>query len=507
MLPNMYKISVLALLAVPLWPQQQMHLDIRPRTAVRPVLEDAVRTPSLSPVRYELSFPNAIHHEAEISVTFHDVRQTVLEVVMSRSSPGRYALHEFAKNVYQVRATDGEGHSLKIERAAPSQWNVSGHHGVVVFSYTLFGDRADGTYAAIDTTHAHLNTPAALAWAHGYERNPVIVKLDPPAGSHWTVATQLIQQDDGTFTAPNLDRLMDGPIEFSVHALPEWTVGDAHFRLALHHEGTQEEAEAFARLCQAVVTEEEGIFGAFPKYHGGAYTFLIDLLPYVDGDGMEHRDSTVITQAITLRDAEEGAAGTPAHEFFHSWNVKRIRPASLEPFNFEQADMSGELWFAEGFTSYYGPLALRRAGLTGNDRFLDEIGAAVNTVLTAPGRLVSNVVDMSRQAPFVDAATANDPTNARNNFISYYTYGAALALGIDLEIRSRFPGKSLDNWMRALWHDHPDVNKPYTLEDLQTALAEATGSAEFAKTIFDRHIYGKEPLDLPNTAEPFGTSA
>jgi hypothetical protein len=119
MIPKMNKISFLALLAVPLWPQQ-MHLQVAPRiTAVRPVLEDALRPTSLSPVRYELSFPNAIHHEAEISVTFHDVRQTVLEVVMSRSSPGRYALHEFAKNVYQVRAMDGEGHSLKIERASP----------------------------------------------------------------------------------------------------------------------------------------------------------------------------------------------------------------------------------------------------------------------------------------------------------------------------------------------------------------------------------------------------
>jgi predicted metalloprotease with PDZ domain len=108
---------------------------------------------------------------------------------------------------------------------------------------------------------------------------------------------------------------------------------------------------------------------------------------------------------------------------------------------------------------------------------------------------VYNVVDMSRQAPFVDAAVSIDVVNTPNNFISYYTYGQALALGIDLSIRARFPGKSLDDWMRQMWREHPDSNKPYTLEDLEQALATATGSKDFAADTFRRHIYGKEPMD------------
>ncbi len=241
--------------------------------------------------------------------------------------------------------------------------------------------------------------------------------------------------------------------------------------------------------------EEEGVFGALPKYDDGTYTFLVDYLPYVSGDGMEHRDSTVITGTRDLKESASQLIGTVAHEFFHSWNVRRIRPRTLEPFDFERANMSGELWFAEGFTNYYGPLALKRAGLSGMERFTQSMSGAVNTVLTAPGRNVFNVIDMSRQAPFVDAATANDPMNLANTFISYYTYGQALALGIDLSMRIRFPGKTLDDWMRAMWHDHPDIQKPYTLDDLQNALAEATGSKEFAAEIFHRHIYGMEPMD------------
>jgi predicted metalloprotease with PDZ domain len=123
-------------------------------------------------VRYELSFPNAAHHEAEIQATFSGLGGTPLEVVMSRSSPGRYALHEFAKNVSNFRASDGDGHPLTVEHPTPYSWLVAAHGATVVCSYTLYGDHVDGTYAAIDLTHAHLNLPATLVWARGLENAP-----------------------------------------------------------------------------------------------------------------------------------------------------------------------------------------------------------------------------------------------------------------------------------------------------------------------------------------------
>jgi predicted metalloprotease with PDZ domain len=447
-------------------------------------------------VRYELRFPNAAHHEAEIRATFSGVRSRVLEVVMSRSSPGRYALHEFAKNIYNVRATDGAGKRLHVTRPNPYQWNVDVSGGTVVIDYTLFGDRADGTYNAIDPSHAHLNPPAAFTWAHGFEKAPAALTVEIPPGSDWTVATQLTPGPGGTWTAPNLDALMDSPLEIGPHALREWSSGDARFRLALHFDGPGEVADRFARMCEAVVLEEEGVFGSLPKYDNGAYTFLVDDLPYVSGDGMEHRNSTVITGARPLtKESASQLIESVAHEFFHSWNVKRIRPRSLEPFDYERVNISGELWFAEGFTDYYAPLILRRAGLMSRDEFMKTMGNAVNTVLTAPGREVFSPVDMSRRAGFVDGATSVDPQNQANVYISYYTYGRSVALGVDLAIRSRFPGKSLDDWMRTMWRRHPDVQKPYTEQDLRQGLAEATGSSEFAKDIFDRHIQGLEPMD------------
>ena len=129
------------------------------------------------PVEYALSFDNAVHHEARITVTYRDVGSEPVRFRMSRSSPGRYAVHEFAKNVYSVSAIDGAGRPLEIGRTDPYGWTVGGHDGTVSLTYTLYGDHADGTYAQIDTSHAHLNAPASLMWAEGFDARPVEVAV------------------------------------------------------------------------------------------------------------------------------------------------------------------------------------------------------------------------------------------------------------------------------------------------------------------------------------------
>lgn len=448
------------------------------------------------PVRYELRFPNAVHHEAEVRATFGGLPPEPLEIVMSRASPGRYAVHEFPRNLYNVRVQDAEGRPLPVVRTTPSQWTVSGHGGTVVFEYTLFGDVVDGTYNAIDLTHAHLNAPATFVWARGLEQRPVRVKLESPENLDWRVATQMKDVGNGWWEAGSRDLLMDSPIELSAHKLREWQAGDARFRMVLHASVGDQVASEFARVCEAIVLEAEGVFGSFPNYDAGHYTFLLDYLPWASGDAMEHRNSTVISSSLELvRRSYGDFVESVAHEFVHSWNVERIRPKSLEPFDFERANMSGELWFAEGFTNYYGPLILARAGITGVDQFAADLGQALNAVLTAPGRERMNAPGMSRQAPFFDRAGGGEPTNQVNTFLSYYYFGQVLAAGIDLELRSRFPGKSLDDWMRALWRAHPDVDRPYTHEDLQHALAAATDAA-FAREMFTRFVDGQELMDF-----------
>nr|PZN89720.1 MAG: peptidase M61 [bacterium] len=453
-----------------------------------------------APVTYEVRFPNAVHHEAEITVTFADLPPGPLEVRMSRSSPGRYALHEFAKNVYSVSAEDGRGRALTIARPDPYGWTVAGHDGTVRFRYTLFADRADGTYSAIDLTHAHLNMPATFVWARGLEERPIRITFHPPAGSGWKAATQLVPTDDPmTFTAPNLQYFLDSPTELSAFTLREWTITSGGrtqtIRLAVHHAGTEEDVDRYTEMAQKVVAEQIAVFGEAPAFDYGTYTFIADYLPYASGDGMEHRNSTILTSSGSIAANAAGLLGTLSHEFFHAWNMERLRSRMLEPFDFERANMSDELWFGEGFTSYYDDLTIKRAGLMDLDEYARSIGAVLNAVINSPGRRYHSPVEMSRLAPFVDAAVSLDPTNRANTFLSYYTWGTAIGLGLDLTLRTRFRGITLDDYMRALWQRYGQPEIPYTIADLERALAEVTGDSAFAADFFDRYIRGRDVPD------------
>ncbi len=437
--------------------------------------------------RYEIAFPNAVHHEAQVTVTWRDLGPAPLRVQMSRSSPGRYAIHEFAKNVYSFSAKDGRGRALAMTRTDPYGWTISGHDGTVSVSYTLFGDHGDGTYAQIDATHAHLNMPATFLWAVGQDARSISVRF-VPFDTKWKVATQLQPTGDPyTFAAPNFQYFMDSPTELSNFDLREWQVGEgptrATIRLAVHHDGSPADLDRFAASAKKVVAQHIAMWGEHPAYDFGTYTFIADYVPQISGDGMEHRNSTIISQPRSFTAANFAQIDTLSHEFFHSWNVERIRPAELEPFDFTRANPTPSLWLAEGFTQYYGPLMIRRAGESAIDAYLRGVGSTVNALTTGTARRYGGPQEMSLRAPFVDAAKSIDATNP-NMFVSYYTYGAGLALALDLTLRQRYPGITLDTFMRHLWQTFGKPERPYTRADLSRALGEVTKDPAFADAFF-----------------------
>lgn len=447
------------------------------------------------PVRYDLRFDNAAHHEAQVSVTWRQVPAGPLRVQMARSSPGRYALHEFAKNVYSVSAIDGAGRPLALTRTDPYGWSVVGHDGTVTVRYTLFGDHGDGTYAQIDRSHAHLNMPATMLWASGYDERPIEVRFHAP-DPRWKVATQLAPgREPGTWWAPDLQYLMDSPTELSDFSLRTWDVDGQTIRLAVHHLGTEADVDRFAAKVKRVVAQHAAVWGGLPRYDNGSYTFIADYLPWATGDGMEHRNSTVIVGTDPLAPADTSQLDTASHEFFHQWNVERLRPAGLEPFDFTRANPSPSLWFAEGFTSYYGVLMVHRAGESTIDALLATLGRETSGLLASPARRYGTPQEMSLRAPFVDAAKSIDPTNP-NIYVSYYGYGAVLALTLDLTLRTRPGGHTLDDYMRQLWRQQGQQEKPYTAADLERGLADLTGDAQFARSFFAASIEGSALPDL-----------
>jgi predicted metalloprotease with PDZ domain len=218
---------------------------------------------------------------------------------------------------------------------------------------------------------------------------------------------------------------------------------------------------------------------------------------------MEHRNSTMISIPLAFRD-DDRLLEVFAHEFFHCWNVKRIRPRTLEPFNFEKSDMSYELWFAEGFTQYYGGLLEERAGFVRDTDYVKRTVAGLIRVKTnAPGARLYSPVQASEEAVFTDAGVSIDKTNFPNIFASYYPYGGALALALDLTLRTRY-GKTLDDYMTAAWKKFGKPEIPYNVAGLQDVLAGLTGDKKFADSWFAQYIYGHDSIDYNSLLAPAG---
>lgn len=451
-------------------------------------------------IRYTVSFPNAIHHEAQISMLIPNVPEGILSIRMSRSSPGRYATHEFGKNVYHLKAFDANGKELMLKRPAGDVYQIPNHGNSVKITYTLFGNWIDGTYAGFDETHAHMNIPATFAFPVGMDNRARLVKFDYKGKQNWKVATQLKPMGNETYFAPNFQYFMDSPIEIADYKTAKWQVKNANgktqtIHLVSHSNDTQKTIDDYADMLKKMVDEHVAVWGEFPTYDYGNYYFLQDVYPANAGDGMEHRNSTSIVQRTPkIEGNETNLLGTFSHEYFHSWNVERLRPKTLEPFNFEHANISDELWLAEGFTQYYGALLLTRAGFKDVDNAAQTFNGLVNAVLNAPGSKNFSPIEASRYAVFADAGVAIDQTNKGNIFTSYYTYGAATALALDLRLRSEFK-LTLDDYMRALWKTYGKTEIPYTIPDLEKTLATLTKNPAFAQDFFVKYIYGTQKND------------
>jgi predicted metalloprotease with PDZ domain len=441
---------------------------------------------------YQISFNNAVHHEATIEIDFYNLESDTISLRMSRTSPGRYALHEFAKNIYNVKVTDSEGKELKVVRPDPYQWQVTGYNGDLHVSYTLYANRGDGTYSQIDETHAHLNIPATFMYIPEQRKRPVQVQFHTREDLGWKVATQLKPLKNGLYYAPDLDYFMDSPTEISNHDVRSFTQSsngkNYTINFVLHHQGTAKELDDYFEMVKAIVKQEKAVFGELPDFDYGAYHFIACYLPNVSGDGMEHRNSTILTSQRSLKaGGMQRNIGTVAHEFFHAWNVERIRPASLEPFDYENANMSGALWFAEGFTSYYTGLIQCRAGIISPHEYIERLTGTFNYVWNSPGRKFFTPVEMSYQAPFVDAATSVDDVNRTNTFISYYSYGSMLGLALDLSLRNYKEDLNLDGFMKLVWKKFGKDEINYSVNDLRNTLNEYAGG-RFGNDFFGRYI-------------------
>ncbi len=453
---------------------------------------------------YDISFPNAAHHEAEVKATFTTLPAGPVNFKMARASTGRYALTEYAKNVYAVRATSGTGKALPVTHPDPYSWTVTGHDGTVTLSYTNFANVGSGTFSGYNLTQEHIQPQGVFVYVKGLEARPIRVTFHRPDPS-WTIATQLVPTSNPeTFTAPGMQYLFDSPTHIGNIAWREWS--ETHdgkqqtWRVALDDPTADKAIDAYADGARKIVHEAAAVYGEYPSYDYGTYTFVACYRTDCQGDGMEHRNSTSVSGG-SMRGNGQAGLSTLSHEFFHSWNVKRIRPVGIEPFAYDRANMTDGLWIAEGFTQYYGPLLQERAGDIPAATVIRGVGGTINAVTNSPGRKYFGPIGMSQQAPFRDGASASDPV-APNTFISYYTYGAGIAIALDFSLRAH--GKSLDDYMRTLWLRFGKPEIAYTMADARRALIATSGDSTWASAFWKRYVESNELPDYATLLEPAG---
>lgn len=460
-----------------------------------------------TPIVYTLDMDNIQHHELGIHIQFPSLPPQPLVLRMPTSSPGRYAEHNFAKNVYDIKAFDVNGQAIPAVKTNINEWTIAQHGGQASIQYTLFANRADGTYSKVDNRKLHLNMPATFAYGVRMEKRPIELHIPEDQQVDWKVATQLETLGQRRFRAPNYYYFFDSPTMVSDIRFRRWTVEDgdrlATIEMAFMTPDPDSLLDAYAEWTKKIVARYQKVYGELPAFDFGRYTFLCAYNDYVSGDGMEHRNSTICTAPVPLDGFNERLIGTVSHEFFHSWNVERLRPASLEPFNFDEANLSNELWFAEGFTSYFDDLTLARVGIISEEEYINGLNKSFNYVLLHPGSRLRNPIGMSQCAPFVDAASSIDDDNFDNTFISYYSYGAVLGLGLDLQLRRDF-NTNMDAYMRLVWERYGRTEIPYNIPDLQACLSDLTQDPTFAKEWFTQYIYDSQMPDYKNLLADYG---
>ena len=446
-------------------------------------------------------------HMVGIDIVARRVESNELKFVIPAWAPGRYAIYDFAKNVQEFSAESADSHPLPWIKLDKQTWrvNAGGARGTVHVHYRVFANDLTGSFSQVDSEHANLNGPSVFMYVDEHKPDPIDLTIEAPA--QWKVVSGFqTSTTERTFHAPNYDRLVDTPLEISANCtLDQFQEQGKTIEVAVHtyNDDDGDRTRLIAGLKKIVHAE----MTAMPTPDFEHYLFIFHFVPDISmGDGMEHLNSTQIIIQGSVRDSTQEALETAAHEFFHLWNVKRLRPAALGPFDYTRENYSRSLWVAEGITSYYGYLFLLQSGLWARDQFLSRLANEMYTLDREPGRKLMSVESSSFSAWFFDRSPQMQETNFANTTISYYNKGALLAMLLDLEIRSRTQGrKSLLDVMRYMYHEFYEApatsyygpGRGYEEKDVVEALDFVTGS-DFAP-FFERYVSGTDALPYQET--------
>ena len=495
-------------------------------------------------LQYHLRLQRPTTHIMDVEIDVGKAQAPALDFVMPAWAPGRYAIYDFAKNVQEFEATGAQSQALSWTKLDKQTWHVTTDDaaGLVRVRYRVYGNDLTGSFSQLDASHANLNGASLYMYVNGHKQDPLTLTIDGPPD--WKLISGFSDStEQRTFAVSNYDMLIDTPVELSAQcSLEQFQEHGTTFRIAVHNyaqegaehppatalptlntldlaagkaelnEGTKPKAVVPSADVSKLMEGLKTIVGAelemMPAPDIKSYTFIFHFAPDIKaGDGMEHMNSAEIMVRGELSDSTLGEAlSDAAHEFFHAWNVKRLRPAGLGPFDYARENYTDSLWFAEGITSYYAYRALLHSGIWSREKFLAALASEIGALEAEPGRLIMSAEGASFHAWFYDRSPQMQQTNFANTTINYYNKGLLLGMLLDLEIRARTRAqKSLDDVLRLMYHRFYEATpasyygpgRGYEEKDILEAVNTVSGG-DFV-SFFDRYIRGTEPLAYHQT--------
>lgn len=463
------------------------------------------------PLHYAIVPAHPEAHLFAVTLTIANPAPEGQQVSLPAWIPGSYMIRDFAKNIVAIEARCERG-PVALNKLDKQTWQAAPCSGALELHYTVYAWDLSVRTAHLDTTHGYFNGTSVFLRVHGQDQQPCSIELLPPAGEHyknWRVATTLPTHDAasygfGLYQAADYDELIDHPVEMGEFTLLEFEAGGIPHAMVLtgrHYADTERLKHDLTRICEYHI----GLFGEAPFAR-----YLFQTMVVGNGyGGLEHRSSTSLLCSRddlpragdeSMSENYRGFLGLCSHEYFHSWNVKRIKPAAFLPYDLTQEVNTPLLWAFEGFTAYYDDLSLVRCGLIPTDSYLELLGQTITRVIRSSGRLKQSVSESS-----FDAWTKfyQQDENAPNAIVSYYTKGSLVALALDLKLRGQSAGAcSLDDVMRALWQQHGKPHVGISPEQMEALISQVAGTD--LGDFFNQSLRGTEDLPLSDLCMTVG---
>jgi predicted metalloprotease with PDZ domain len=464
-----------------------------------------VQTPqsssTLPVISYEVAMSQPTSHLFEVTLRVKNWQSSTLDLKMPVWTPGSYLIREYARHVQDFVAKSSDSkQKLKSRKISKNHWQIETKNcSEIQVSYRVFANELTVRTNHLDATHGYFNGAALFLFIPGLEKQAIEVTIIPPKND-WKVVAPLpsVSGKNNTFKARDFDTLVDSPFEIGIHRLYNFEVLGKPHQLAVWGDGNAN-PEKIIEDTKKIIEVEADLYDGLPYE---SYLFLLHLTNNGFG-GLEHKDSCSLIYSrygFREKDKYNPFMQLVAHEFFHLWNVKRIRPKALESFDYEQENYTTSLWFSEGTTSYYDMVIPWRSRIYDTKTFLKNLSQEITRFLNIPGRKVQPLSESSFDAWI---KLYRRDSNSDNSQISYYLKGELVSLLIDLLIREHHNNtRSLDDVMRLMWEQFGKNEIGFTPEQLQNAI-ESVAEIDLSD-FFERYIDGLEELPFDKYLEPFG---